>query len=509
MTIGPRLELRQGQSLVMTPQLQQAIKMLQLNNVELLEYVEQELSENPILEREDTADSPSADETTPVEQTTPQEGEDTGIDVTTSDDATMLDGGDLDVDSEDIWNAGNEAETDTTDFSDSSISWDLGGGNAGGGHDFDSIEYGIEQSVSQEVSLRDYLIDQIQIDMSDAVDRMIAVHLIDSLDDAGRVTESCETAAENLGCSVTRVELVLDKLQHLDPSGICARSLTECWAIQLRERGRLDPAMEAMLANVELLKQHDYPALAKRCGVDLDDIKDMVDEIWALNHRPAESFEHVISQPITPDVIMRSRPGGWSIELNNETLPRVLVNHQYYAEVRTAVRTKEEKNYLVDRMQSANWLVKALHQRATTILKVAEELVRQQEAFFSKGVEFLKPLVLRDIADAIEMHESTVSRVTSNKYMHTPRGIFELKYFFTPAISSSSGGESHSAEAVRHRIKTLINEESPKAVLSDDKMVELLNAEGIDIARRTVAKYRESLKIPSSVQRRRSKAMSF
>ena len=258
------------------------------------------------------------------------------------------------------------------------------------------------------------------------------------------------------------------------------------------------------------MKQHDYSALAKLCEIDVNDVRDMIDEIWALNHRPAEAFDQVVAQPITPDVFMRSVAGqGWAVELNNDTLPRVLINHHYYAEVRGAVHTREEKQYLAERLQSANWLVKSLHQRATTILKVAGEIVRQQSGFFTHGVEHLKPLVLRDIAEAIEMHESTVSRVTSNKYIHTPRGLFELKFFFTPAIASSSGGAAHSAESVRHRIKHLINGEAPNAILSDDKMVKILNSEGIDIARRTVAKYRESMRIPSSVQRRRAKAAAL
>ncbi|MDP6259847.1 MAG: RNA polymerase factor sigma-54, partial [Rhodospirillales bacterium] len=252
--------------------------------------------------------------------------------------------------------------------------------------------------------------------------------------------------------------------------------------------------------------QHEYEKLSKLCGVDLEDVKDMIDEIWALSHKPAEAFDNVITQPITPDVIMRSGPSQtWLVELNNDTLPKVLVNNQYYALIRKSVRTKEEKQYVANKLQTANWLVKSLHQRATTILKVATEIVKQQDAFFAKGVEHLKPLVLRDIAEEIEMHESTVSRVTSNKYINTPRGIYELKYFFTTAISSSTGGDAHSAEFVRHRIKVLIDDEAPTKILSDDKLAELLKSDGIDIARRTVAKYREAMKIMSSVQRRREK----
>jgi RNA polymerase sigma-54 factor len=260
------------------------------------------------------------------------------------------------------------------------------------------------------------------------------------------------------------------------------------------------------LENVELMKLHDYAQLAKICRVDQDDVRDMIDEIAALNHHPGRAFDAELAQPIVPDVIMRQGPGGsWIVELNNEALPRVLINQHYYAEVSSAVRTKDERKFVAEKFQTANWLVKSIHQRATTILKVAAEIVKQQGAFFAHGVTHLKPLVLRDIADEIEMHESTVSRVTSNKYMMTPRGIFELKYFFTSSIQSSDGGAAHSAEAVRYRIKTLIDAEPAEDVFSDDKLVEVLRADGIDIARRTIAKYREAMNIPSSVQRRRDK----
>jgi RNA polymerase sigma-54 factor len=265
--------------------------------------------------------------------------------------------------------------------------------------------------------------------------------------------------------------------------------------------------MQTFLENLDLLAKRDLKGLAKVCRVDAEDVADMIAEIKSLDPKPALAFDHGIAQPITPDVLMRPAPGGtWFIELNADSLPKVLVNNTYYASVSRQARSKKEKQYITEQFHSANWLVKSLHQRATTILKVATELVRQQNGFFANGVQYLKPLVLRDIADAIEMHESTVSRVTSNKYIATPRGIYELKYFFTPAIARTGGGDSHSAESVRHRIKALIDAESAKKILSDDKIVEILNVEGIDIARRTVAKYRESMHIPSSVQRRRDKS---
>jgi len=235
----------------------------------------------------------------------------------------------------------------------------------------------------------------------------------------------------------------------------------------------------------------------------------MISEIRALNPKPGLSFGGEAIQPVVPDVFVReAADGGWRVDLNTDTLPRVLVNSQYYAEVSGRAKDVADKTYLSDCFANANWLVKSLDQRARTILKVATEIVKQQDAFFVHGVQHLRPLNLKTVADAIEMHESTVSRVTSNKYMATPRGIFELKYFFTSSIPATGNGEAHSAEAVRHRIKVLIDGETPNDILSDDAIVERLRGDGIDIARRTVAKYREALKIPSSVQRRRLKKAS-
>jgi RNA polymerase sigma-54 factor len=332
---------------------------------------------------------------------------------------------------------------------------------------------------------------------------------MEMLDEAGYLRGELAEAAAALGCDEARIETVLARLQRFDPTGIFARSLSECLAIQLRERNRYDPAMEALLANLELLARRDLPQLMRLCGVDAEDLAEMIGEIRALDPKPALAFDSTVAQAVTPDVLMRPVPGGgWLVELNSDTLPRVLVNQRYYTTVTKAARNKEEKSYLSERYQSANWLIKSLHQRANTILKVSSEIVRQQEGFFRYGIQHLRPLVLRDIAAVIGMHESTVSRVTANKYIATPRGIYELKYFFTQAIAGSEGADAHSAEAVRHRIKGLIDLEKPEEVLSDDRIVEILKGEGIDIARRTVAKYREALRIPSSVQRRREKALT-
>ena len=313
--------------------------------------------------------------------------------------------------------------------------------------------------------------------------------------------------AQQLGCGIDRVEGVLARLQEFDPAGVFARDLKECLALQLRDRNRLDPAMQALLDNLELLANgsadDDDLALVRLCGVDAADMADMIREIQSLDPKPGHTFDPSVAPPVVPDILMQPQPrGGWVVELNAETLPRVLVNNRYYARVRQATHCKAEKDYLKERLYAANWLVKALHERATTILKVAAEIVRQQDAFFRQGVRSLRLMILRDIADAIGRQESTISRVTSNKYMATPRGLYELKYFFTTAIPASGGNGGHSAEAVRHRIRTLIDGERPDATLSDECIVELLSDEGVDIARRTVAKYRAAMRLPPSDKRR-------
>ncbi|CAA7624641.1 RNA polymerase factor sigma-54 [Magnetospirillum sp. UT-4] len=495
MALTPRLDLRQSQSLVMTPQLQQAIKLLQLSNLELTAFVEQELERNPLLESEDGDRADPADQ---PEQ--PETRADAGADEPILDGPGTADDA-MDVDYDNLYN--NDSAADGIG-GEAFADWSRGGG---GRHDFEDGDANLEQTLADGATLRDHLLSQLNMDIHDPADRLIGLHLIEMLDESGYLIGDLAEVAAKLGCDLGRVEGVLARVQRFDPSGVFARSLKECLALQLAERDRLDPAMAALLDNLEILARRDLPGLMKVCGVDAEDLSEMISEIRALDPKPALRFDHAVAQPITPDVLMRrASDGGWLVELNSDTLPRVLVNSRYYAKVSGVARNKDEKSYLSERYQSANWLVKSLHQRATTILKVATELVRQQDAFFRHGVQHLKPLVLRDIAAAIGMHESTVSRVTSNKYLATPRGIYELKYFFTQAIGSNDGGDAHSAEAVRHRIKALIDAEG-RDILSDDRIVELLKGEGIDIARRTVAKYREGMNIASSVQRRREKSL--
>ena len=510
MALTPRLDLRQTTSLVMTPQLQQAIKLLQMSNIELAEYVELELEQNPLLERDEQeqsedqeapAQSNGADDGPADEYQDPEPPADS-LDLANAESMPAESDAPLDTSYEDIWDGENSG-----DFADSSLRFDSARVATGGRADFSDPESSIEATLSSEITLRDHLLEQLNLDIADPGDRLIGLHLISMLDEAGRLVGDLSDVADRLGATLERVEDVLARMQRFDPPGIFARNLKECFAIQLREMDRLDPVMQRLLDNLHLFEKYDLAGLRKICGVDEEDFADMVAEIRSLQPKPGTLFDHDLAQPVVPDVLMRPQAdGGWRVELNSDTLPRVLVNRHYYADIARGARDPKAKEYLSDRLNSASWLVKALHQRATTILKVAAEIVRQQDAFFEYGVAHMRPLILRDIAAVIDMHESTVSRVTSNKYMATPRGIFELKYFFSAALSSADGGSAHSAEAVRHRIKELCDAETPNAVLSDDDIADQLREEGIDIARRTVAKYREAINIPSSVKRRRIKS---
>jgi RNA polymerase sigma-54 factor len=500
MALSQKLELRQSQSLVMTPQLMQAIKLLQLSNLDLAAYVEDELERNPLLERDERPEGEPADPAV-------AEAEPAGAESETPLDGALDKTGDFDTDLTNVYpdDPGPVAERQATAPPDGDP-WQVSPMR----QPAQTEDYNLEAFVAEERTLADHLTEQLGLQAQDHALRAVGRALIDEIDEAGYMRGDLAEIAARLGAPIKLAEEALGLIQSFDPAGVGARDLAECLAIQLRERDRLDPAMAALLKHLDLLARRDFPALRRVCGVDEDDLAEMIAEIRALNPRPGAAFGSAPVQPIVPDVTVRQGPdGGWMVELNTSTLPRVLVNQNYYTTVARSSRKEAEKAFISDCLQSANWLVKSLDQRAKTILKVASEIVRQQDAFLVHGVEHLRPLNLRSIASAIGMHESTVSRVTSNKYIATPRGIFELKYFFSASIASAEGGEGHSAEAVRHRIKTLIEEESRDAVLSDDTIVQVLRSAGIDIARRTVAKYRESLRIPSSVQRRREKHASL
>ena len=478
MAVTQRLELRQSQSLVMTPQLQQAIKLLQFNNVELAAYVDQELERNPLLERA-ASDPAAAGKNTPPSEPASRGDEDN------------LD----DTRGNETWDG---APPTLPDWAPSA----RGGTNGPDNDDLDSFD----QRLAAETTLRDHLLAQTRLSLDTAVEHAVAEALVDNLDDAGYLAADPADIGTALNLETLQVESVRQRLLGLDPPGVFARNLAECLAVQLRERGRLDPAMAALLGHLDLLADGAFGRLQKLCGVDEADLRDMAAEIRALQPKPAANFGTKAAQPVIPDVLITAQPkGGFGVELNPDSLPRVLVNTRYYARIAAGPEGKTAKTFLNENLQNANWLVRALDQRANTILKVASEIVRQQEMFFLHGVAHLRPMTLREIAEAIEMHESTISRVTTNKYLASPRGIFELKYFFSATIAGANGA-THSAEAVRHRIKALIDAETPGAILSDERLVTILREEGVDIARRTVAKYREGLNIPPSSRRKRAKA---
>jgi RNA polymerase sigma-54 factor len=492
MATGLRQVLRQGQQLVMTQQLQQAIKLLQLSSLDLVSFVEQQVESNPLLEFDYSAADSAPEPTPPTTENSRENNPDIASEgaydnVFTNDDR-------------DLTTPQPAAEDGFRSLAASP--WTGGQGGTEGGAAPDA-----SARLAVPTTLRGHLTDQLGMTVSDRRQMMIGGYLIDMIEDTGYLREPLTDVAERLGCPIADVEETLAILQQFDPPGVCARNLAECLALQLRDRNRFDPAMEALVGNLEALADGRTEWVKRQCGVSDEDFADMLLELRALDPKPGLAFDSPHTEVVVPDVLITRRAdGAWGVELNPDVLPRVLINAHYYAEVRGVSRSKQDRAYLSECFSNASWLVKALDQRAKTILKVSSELVRRQEGFFEHGVSHLRPLNLKQVADAIGMHESTVSRVTAGKYLACPRGTFELKYFFTAAIAAADGGESHSAEAVRHRIRELIEREDPKAILSDDKIVELLLDADIDIARRTVAKYREAMHIPSSVQRRRLKA---
>jgi len=514
MALSAKLMMRQGQSLVMTPQLLQAIKLLQFSSIELATFIEEELERNPMLERveESGGELPISEAATPdgqgsdaqfSEPDEPRESDWAGETLAT--DGAALEAS-LGTELSNTFDADRpavspEASTTLTDAGLSATSWTGAVGPPSNGE-----AANLEAYVAAKPTLHDHLLEQLALACADPVDRMIGHTLIDAVDEIGYMREDISDIAQRLGTPAARIEMVLAKIHTFEPSGVGARDLAECLAIQLRERDRYDPAMQTLIANLPLLAKREFPTLRRLCDVDDEDLADMVAEIRRLDPKPGRAYSGGPIQPVVPDVTVRAAAdGGWHVELNSEVLPRLLVNQTYAAHVAKSRANDSDRSFVSQCLQTANWLTKSLEQRARTILKVSTEIVRQQHAFFAEGVQHLRPLNLKSIADAIGMHESTVSRVTSNKYMSTPRGLFELKYFFTASIAAQSGGQAHSAESVRHKIKAMIERESVGNVLSDDAIVTELRAADIDIARRTVAKYRESLRIPSSVERRREK----
>ncbi len=543
MALTTKLTLRQGQSLVMTPQLLQAIKLLQFSNLELASFVQDELERNPLLERaedgrsDDHIEAPASDRTDAGlagDHLSDHGGETHGIDAAgdgfgevdpafagepsegriegdwSSDsfatDRTTLEAG-LGTELSNAFDDDRvRASSEMGEAGETGLSAAAWSGSSGNGVDGEASN--LESYLAAKPSLKDHLLAQLPLALPDPADRIIGHALIDAIDETGYIADSMEDIAGRLGTPLRRVEAVLATVQTLDPSGVGARSLAECLAIQLRDLDRLDPAMRTLIGHLDLVARRDIIALRRLCGVDDEDVHEMIAEIKRLDPKPGRAFGSNPIQPVVPDVIVRAAPdGSWIVELNTDVLPRLLVNQTYAAKISRNKGSEADRSFMSGCLQTANWLTKSLEQRARTILKVASEIVRQQDAFFINGVEHLRPLNLKAIAEATGMHESTVSRVTSNKYLSSPRGLFELKYFFTASIASKTGSESHSAESVRFRIRQMIEREPAGEILSDDAIVEKLKSANIDIARRTVAKYRESMRIPSSVERRRLKAM--
>jgi RNA polymerase sigma-54 factor len=475
----------------MTPQLQQAIRLLALSNLEVESFIAEEIEKNPLLESGAAEPEPAGE---PEPEPDPQ-GAEALPEIDAAGGEAALD---IDQDSEDFH---QDSAVDAMHGPQGGLGMDgLGGGGSEEGVDLDSFS-------GEQVSLHEHLRHQAGEILSGA-DLIVADRIIDQVEETGYLHASLLDIAQKLGAPLHEVERVLGVIQTFDPAGVAARNLAECLALQAKDANRYDPCMARLIDNLDYLAKGNLAALKRICGVDDEDMADMIRELRAYDPKPGCRFmasERV--NAIVPDVFITRRGAGWGVELNSATLPRLLVNRSYYNELASGPQDRKSKAWLNECLQSANWLTKALDQRARTIVKVASEIVTQQEGFFRHGVSQLKPLTLRAVAETIAMHESTVSRVTSNKYLACDRGLFELKYFFTSGIQSNDGGDAASSEAVKSRIRALIAAEDPVKVLSDDQLVDMLKAEGFDIARRTVAKYREAIGLGSSVQRRRQKAI--
>ncbi len=498
MVLATRLELRQRQALVITPQLQQAIKLLQLSSLELHAYIEQEVEQNPLLSLAE--DGAARNEGGPL---TESDGDGERPVFDGRDDQGVPEDGVPEIASD----LGSHADDDPERFVGAS-DWKLSPGAGSKGEAGDGFD--IAALASPRGTLKDHLVEQASLAFPCPQERFAAHYLIDLVDADGYLRADLSEVRDALGLREDRLGSILERLRAFEPAGVFARDLADCLGLQLRERGRLDPFMQRLLSHLDLLAAQDFARLRKLCGVDEEDLEDMIREIRALNPRPGLAYEPLTVDVLIPDVLVRrARTGGWQVELNPETMPSINVDRAYYQSLKARTRSEQDRNYLAERMSAANWLAKSLEQRGVTILKVATAIVEAQSGFLEKGVRSLKPLNLRQVAAKIGMHESTVSRVTSNKAMATPRGVFDMKYFFTSSIPSAGPSrQAHSSEAVRDRIRELITNERPDHILSDDRIVTLLQGDGIDIARRTVAKYREAMRIPSSAMRRRVKRVN-
>lgn len=527
----PRLELRQtvGQNLTLTPQLQQAIKLLQLSNIELQSVIDEALEENPILERveEDVAEKGGVDEMSSGEamhteiQDISENGEPQALDFASPDTKAN----DLDVSQEDVWqdytddaSFGRQPES----FGESADSMDnlsLDGGLHSKPSTRSSLADGEETSwenrLLSRLTLRDHILSQIHMNFESLEEQKVAELLLGGLDESGYFRGDLKKVSEELHIELSTVQEIFRALQDSEPAGIFATSLSECLYLQLKDQGLLDTGIKKILENLDLLGTRDIVRLAKVTDLTPEEISQKMSIIRSLDPKPGLQFDSPRIQTIIPDLhVWRDRGGIWQVDLNTETLPKIFINQDYYQHIKNAAKARNDKKYLQERYQSATWLIRSLEQRATTLLRVAQEIVLQQENFFDYGIRYLRPMVLRNVAINLNLHESTVSRVTTNKYMNTPRGLYELKFFFTSALGAAAPGQaglSHlvSGESVRHRLQEFVTTENGANPLSDEALVTLFEKEGIHVARRTIAKYRDILKIPSSTQRRRQNRAGF
>jgi len=488
MALGPRLDIRQTQALVLTPQLTQAIRLLQLSNLELEAVIAEEMAKNPLLESASGEDepAPTADAEVEIADSLEEPSAPGADELMVTSDGTSDHPLDYDWESEAL-------ETDS--FADVAVP---SGSGDEDGPDFERMEYAAD-------SLAEHLLSQLHGASGQVGD--LARAIVEMLEDTGYLPLSLRDIAQATGAPLATVEHALAVVQDLEPAGVGARSLAECLALQAKAADRYDPAMARLIDNLDLLAKGRMADLKRICGVDDEDLADMVRELRAYDPKPGCRFSEKGMESIAPDVFVRRTRAGYAVELNQATLPRLLVNRRYYQELKAGPQDKTSRAWMSECLASANWLVKALDQRARTIVKVVSEIVKRQQGFFEQGVAAMKPMTLREIAEAIEMHESTVSRVTSNKYLLCDRGMFELKYFFGSGVASTEGeGEGAAAEAVKAAIRVIIDNEAD--IQSDDVIAGLLKQRGFDCARRTVVKYRESMGIGSSVQRRRQRKIA-
>ncbi|MDS1482103.1 RNA polymerase factor sigma-54 [Shigella boydii] len=470
------LQLRLSQQLAMTPQLQQAIRLLQLSTLELQQELQQALESNPLLEQIDTHEEIDTRET---------------------------------QDSETLDTADELEQKEMPEELPLDASWDTiytAGTPSGTSGDYIDDELPVYQGETTQ-TLQDYLMWQVELTPFSDTDRAIATSIVDAVDDTGYLTVPLEDILESMGdeeIDIDEVEAVLKRIQRFDPVGVAAKDLRDCLLIQLSQFDKTTPWLEEarliISDHLDLLANHDFRTLMRVTRLKEDVLKEAVNLIQSLDPRPGQSIQTGEPEYVIPDVLVRKHNGHWTVELNSDSIPRLQIN-QHYASMCNNARNDGDSQFIRSNLQDAKWLIKSLESRNDTLLRVSRCIVEQQQAFFEQGEEYMKPMVLADIAQAVEMHESTISRVTTQKYLHSPRGIFELKYFFSSHVNTEGGGEA-SSTAIRALVKKLIAAENPAKPLSDSKLTSLLSEQGIMVARRTVAKYRESLSIPPSNQRK-------